>query len=106
MSGVQASKGDQLSNIIKVSDGPKFSHEFGSRQGSNSLDGNQEVAFALQVRMVVNMFLNIVFDLLDLLRKNLNLLLQIGLDNGRRGSTVLERIQTIELALSITFQIG
>ena len=106
MPGVQASKGDQLSNIIKVRDGTKFSHKFGSRQASDSLDGDEEVALALEIRMVVDMLLNSVFDLLDLLRKKLNLLLQIVLDNGRRRSAVLERIQPVALPLAISFQVG
>src|SRR4051812_32972260 len=66
LSGIKASKGDELADIVKGSQGAAFGHQFGSTQRTEARDGINQVALALQVGEVVDMVLNGGFELVDL----------------------------------------
>ena len=67
--------------------------------GANALDGGQQIALLLKVRMPGDMLLNLLFHLINVLGEKGNLFFQVIHNGGGRMSCMFDRAQAIALAL-------
>src|SRR5688572_1921284 len=66
-SGIETGKGDNLANGGEVGHGTKLGKEFANRECADALNRDQEVSLIFEVRMLVEVIVDVFFDLLDLL---------------------------------------
>ena len=75
--GVQASKSNHLTHIVKVGKAAIFGHDFGGSDVAQSGNRSQQFLLSFEIRILVDMVLNLFFNVSNLLLKKINLGLQI-----------------------------
>ena len=92
MSGIEASKGDELANIGERGQRGQLAEQLSGGEGTQARNGIDEVALLTQVRMLVDMVLQGALHLGDLVGHQRQLGLELADDHARQAGLVAQAI--------------
>ncbi len=98
MFGIETSKSDDFTHVAELGHIAIFSEEFSSRKVANALNRREQIAVFFEFGMLVNMVLNLSFDLFNLLVEKGNMRLQVFNNSCDGLCGMFTSVQAVALA--------